>query len=139
MTGVVPLIFGLVVSIADGDTLTVLNDDFQRVNVRLAEIDAPEKRQAFGTRSRQSLGDLCHERRAEVHVIDIDRYQRIIGRVMCDGVDANAAQVNRGMAWVYDRFARDKALYRFQDEARSAERGLWADRTPVPPWDWRKR
>lgn len=140
MAGTAALIIGLVVAIADGDTLTVLNEDFQQVKIRLAEIDAPEKKQPFGSRSRQSLGELCHEKRAEVRVTDVDRrYKRIVGRVTCAGVDANAAQVRRGMAWVYDRYARDKTLYRLQDEARSSERGLWADRNPIAPWDWRGR
>jgi len=136
--GTAALIVGLVVAIADGDTLTVLDEDFQQVKVRLAEIDAPEKKQPFGSRSRQSLGELCHEKRAEVQVTDVDRYRRIVGRVICAGVDANAAQVRRGMAWVYDRYAKDKSLYRLQDEARSAGRGLWADLQPVAPWEWRK-
>jgi endonuclease YncB( thermonuclease family) len=135
--GTAALIVGLVVAIADGDTLTVLNEDFQQVKVRLAEIDAPEKKQAFGTRSRQSLGELCHEKRAEVRVIDVDRYKRIVGRVSCAGVDANAAQVRRGMAWVYDRYAKDKTLYRLQDEARSGGRGLWRDPRAISPWTWR--
>ena len=128
------LIVGLVVAIADGDTLTVLNEDFQQVKIRLAEIDAPEKRQPFGNRARQSLGEICHEKRAEVRVVDVDRYKRIVGRVFCAGVDANAAQVRRGMAWVYDRCAKDETLYRLQDEARSAGRGLWTDRNPAAPW-----
>ena len=139
MPGTAALIVGLVVAIADGDTLTVLNEDFQQVKVRLAEIDAPEKKQPFGSRSRQSLGELCHEKRAEVRVINVDRYKRIVGRVSCAGVDANSAQVRRGMAWVYDRYAKDKTLYSLQDEARSAGRGLWANRNPTAPWDWRKR
>jgi len=133
------LIVGLVVAVADGDTLTVLNKDFQQVKVRLAEIDAPEKRQPFGTRARQSLGELCHEKHAEVRVVDVDRYKRIVGRVTCAGVDANTAQVRRGMAWVYDRYSKDRTLYRLQDEARSSGRGLWADPHPVAPWYWRKR
>ena len=140
MAGTAALIIGLVVAIADGDTLTVLNEDFQQVKIRLAEIDAPEKKQPFGSRSRQSLGELCHEKRAEVRVTDVDRrYKRIVGRVTCAGVDANAAQVRRGMAWVYDRYAKDKTLCRLQDEARSAGRGLWIDRNPMAPWDWRRR
>ncbi len=140
MAGTAALIIGLVVAIADGDTLTVLNEDFQQVKIRLAEIDAPEKKQPFGSRSRQSLGELCHEKRAEVRVTDVDRrYKRIVGRVTCAGVDANAAQVRRGMAWVYDRYAKDKTLYRLQDEARSTGRGLWVDRSPVAPWEWRRR
>lgn len=128
----------LVVAISDGDTLTCLTDDKQQVKVRLAEIDAPERKQPFGTRSRQSLGELCHEKRAEVVVLDTDRYSRTVGRVTCDGVDANAAQVSRGMAWVYDRYVKDRSLYQLQDEARAAGRGLWSDPQPVAPWEWRR-
>jgi micrococcal nuclease len=128
----------LVVAIGDGDTLTCLTDDRQQVKIRLAEIDAPERKQAFGTRSRQSLAELCHEKRAEIRVVDRDRYGRTVGRVSCAGVDANAEQVRRGMAWVYDRYARDKTLYRLQDDARGAGRGLWADKQPMAPWEWRK-
>lgn len=128
----------LVIAIADGDTLTCLTDDRQQVRIRLAEIDAPERRQPFGARSRQSLGEMCREKRAEVRVVDRDRYGRTVGRVTCAGVDTNAEQVRRGMAWVYDRYAQDKMLYRLQDGARAADRGLWADAAPVPPWEWRK-
>lgn len=60
-------------------------------------------------------------------------------RVTCDGVDANAEQVKRGMAWVYDRYVTDKSLYAVQDIARAGHLGLWHDEHPVPPWDWRKR
>lgn len=124
MTGAAILV-GLVIAIADGDTLTLLDDQHRQVKVRLAEIDAPEKKQPFGTRSRQSLGGMCHEKRAEVLVTDLDRYGRTVGRVTCAGRDANSEQVRRGLAWVYDRYATDKSLYRLQDEVRAAGRGLW--------------
>jgi hypothetical protein len=61
-----------------------------------------------------------------------------LGRVWCGGIDANAAQVRRGMAWVFDRYVKDRSLYPLQDAARSARLGLWADAAPVPPWKWRK-
>lgn len=133
------LLVGLVVAIADGDTLTVLNDQHTQVKVRLAEIDAPERKQAFGTRSRQSLAELCHEKRAEVRVVDIDRYGRTVGRVSCAGTHANAEQVRRGMAWVYPKYVKDKSLYGLQEEAQAAGRGLWSDPEPIAPWDWRKQ
>lgn len=136
MTGAA--ILCLVVAIADGDTIACLTNDKQQVKVRLAEIDAPERKQPFGARSRQSLGELCHEKRAEIRVVDRGLYGRAVGRVTCDWVDANAEQVRRGMAWVYERYARDKTLYRLQDEARGSGRGLWADKKPVAPWEWRQ-
>lgn len=127
---------GQVVGVADGDTLTVLHERIQ-IKVRLAEIDAPEKAQPFGQRSRQSLADLCFQKPVLVEAKGHDRYGRTIGRVRCAGVDANSEQVRRGMAWVYDRYVTDRALYAIQADARADRRGLWADANPLPPWEWR--
>ena len=129
---------GRVVAVADGDTLTLLVDR-QQVRVRLADIDAPERAQPFGTRSRQSLHELCHGKTASIEGHGKDRYGRVIGTATCHSKNANAEQVRRGMAWVYDRYARpDSPLYALQEEARSTRRGLWADLQPVPPWEWRR-
>jgi len=131
-------LIGRVVHVQDGDTLTVLVDR-QQVKVRLASIDAPERKQPFGTRSRQSLNDLCHGKAAEVQDNGRDRYGRTIGTITCAGIDANAVQVRRGMAWVYDRYARPGSpLYALQEQAREVKAGLWADAQPVAPWEWRK-
>jgi len=133
------LLLGIVVAIADGDTLTILDESNRQTKIRLAEIDAPERGQPYGTRSKQSLSEVCFRQPAAVYVVDIDRYGRTVGRVHCSGTDANAEQLRRGMAWVYDRYAKDKSLYRLQDEARATGRGLWADPEPTPPWEWRRR
>lgn len=115
---------GRVVGVADGDTLTVLDAGHQQIKVRLAEIDAPEKRQPFGQRSKQSLSGLCFGRDAVIENKGHDRYGRVIGRVNCAGIDASAEQVRQGMAWVFDRYATDRSLYAIQAEARAARRGL---------------
>jgi endonuclease YncB( thermonuclease family) len=129
---------GLVVSVHDGDTLTVLVER-QQIKVRLAEIDAPELRQPFGNRSKQSLAELCFQVTAKVEQIARDRYGRSVGKVECAGVDAGAHQVATGMAWVYDRYSKPSSpLYRLQDGAKAARRGLWAESEPVPPWEWRR-
>ena len=128
---------GKVVAVADGDTITVMRD-LVPVKLRLLEIDAPEKKQAFGARSKQSLSDLCFNKTATLIEKGRDRYGRTLARVRCEGVDANAEQVRRGMAWVYDRYVTDRALYAVQTEARDAGRGLWADPDAVPPWQWRR-
>jgi micrococcal nuclease len=132
------LLLGLVVGVSDGDTLTLLTPEKQQVKVRLAEIDAPEKSQPFGQRSKQSLSALCYDKQAQLRIVDMDRYGRAVARVICDGTDANASQVKAGMAHVYPKYAKDPALYTLQDEARTAKRGLWADPSPVPPWEFRK-
>lgn len=127
----------IVVGIADGDTLQARCDD-QTLKVRLAEIDAPERGQPFGTRSRQHLAELCHRKPAELRPQTTDRYGRTVARVACNGVDTSAEQVRAGMAWVFDRYVTDRSLYSLQDAARDARRGLWADPAPVAPWEWRK-
>lgn len=129
---------GRVIGIMDGDTLLVLTSKHEQIKVRLGEIDAPERGQEYGERSKQSLAALCHKRSATVTVIDIDQYGRTVGKVECDGVNANRAQVETGMAWVYRRYARDAALFDKEASARSGKLGLWADSSPTPPWAWRK-
>ena len=133
----------LIVGIADGDTLTARCEEqadqpAQTLKVRLAEIDAPEKGQAFGNRSKQHLSDICFKKQAEVRPQTTDRYGRTVAHVICDGTDASTEQVRAGMAWVFDKYVTDRGLYAVQDEARGARRGLWADVQPVAPWEWRK-
>lgn len=127
------------VAIQDGDTLTVLVAE-QQIKIRLASIDAPELGQAFGTRSRESLAELCHQQQATVTPAGRDRYGRTIGEVACNGLPAGPEQVRRGMAWVYPRYApKGSPLFQIEMEARAARRGLWADPDPTPPWEYRSR
>ncbi len=126
-----------VVGVPDGDSITVVHQR-QRVKVRLAGIDAPERRQHYGNESRKALARLCGNRKARVSWTEKDDYQRLLGRVSCAGTDANAEQVRQGMAWV--RYKRqDPRLSGLQEAARRERRGLWAERAPTPPWDWRRR
>ena len=127
-----------VVGVSDGDTITALCQSREQVKVRLAEIDAPEKAKPFGAKSKQSLSDLCFGKAAQIAEQDRDRYGRTVARVRCAGIDANAEQVRRGFAWVYDRYVTDPNLYPLQDTAQAERRGLWADSAPTPPWEWRK-
>lgn len=132
-------ISGKVVSIADGDTLTLLTHERKQIKVRLAAIDAPEKAQPFGQRSRQSLAALCFEKRANVEIVDTDRYGRTVGIVECGGIHANYTQVQTGMAWVYRKYAEGfSELYPLEQAARNGKQGLWVEENPIPPWEWRK-
>ena len=127
-----------VVSVHDGDTLTVLIDQRQ-VKVRLTDIDAPELGQPFGTRSKQSLSEMCFGKVAVLDVRGQDRYKRSLAKVTCAGTDANAEQVRRGYAWTYTRYAHaDSPLHAIQLAAQTAHRGLWSDPAPMAPWDWRR-
>jgi micrococcal nuclease len=107
--------------------------------IRLAEIDAPERHQPYGERAKQSLSDLCFGKQVEVLPRVKDQYKRTVAHIKCAGVDANMEQVKRGMAWIYRRYARDHNLYVMQHDAKAAKRGLWADPSPTPPWEFRKQ
>ena len=128
---------GRVVGVADGDTLTVLVDRTEH-RVRLAEIDAPEKKQPFGERAKQSLADLCFNAEATVAVASTDRYGRSIARVRCGEHDASLYQVRAGLAWAYTQYLTDPAIARAEMAAREARAGLWVDADPVAPWLYRK-
>ena len=126
------------VSIVDGDSISaVINQEL--VRVRLAGVDAPEGNQPFAIDSRQSLHDLCFWVEAELSSISKDYYGRMLAKVKCNGVNVNAEQVRRGMAWVADQSVKDRELVQLQEEARAAKRGLWSYESPVPPWEWHSR
>ena len=134
---------GRVVGVADGDTITVLDSDMVQHKIRLAGIDAPEKKQAFGNRAKESLSDMVFDKTVNVETEKRDRYGRQIGKVLVDGQDVNLVQVERGMAWFYRQYQReqspnDRKLYEAaEDAAKAGKRGLWRDSEPVPPWDFR--
>lgn len=132
-----PAFTGKVVGVADGDTLTVLADNTPR-KIRLAEIDAPEKKQAFGERAKQSLSDLCFNAQATVSAGKPDRYGRTVARVSCNGVDASLYQVSNGLAWAYTAYLTDPAIAIAERAAHESATGLWGDTAPTPPWLYRK-
>ena len=129
---------GRVVGVADGDTLTVL-DGSRQVRVRLWGIDAPERGQPWSRRSRETLAARAMHRDALVATRGTDGYGRTLARVAVDGVDLGEAQVRDGMAWVYRRYSKDRALIAFESDARAARRGLWSLPDPEPPWQFRER
>ena len=133
----------LVVAISDGDTLTArcgTPGAYQQVKVRVAAIDAPESRQAFGQKSRQNLARLCFKQRAALQPVDEDSYGRTVANVRCGGTDVATAQVRAGLAWVYTPYASARPhLVPLQSQARSGGTGLWSQRRPQAPWDYRHR
>ena len=133
-------ITGHVVGITDGDTITVFTVDRGAIKVRLASIDTPEKQQDFGTRAREAISALCFHKEAEIMANGRDRDGRTVGIVSCDGIDAGEELVRQGLAWVFPRYApKNSPLYRIEHQAREETRGLWADPSPIPPWEWRRQ
>lgn len=157
-TGVVlaDTLAGKVVGVSDGDTITVLDSDKRQHKIRVAGIDAPEKNQAFGQRSKENLSRLVFGKEVEVQWSKHDRYQRIVGKVMvaepgcqrpdCAKIlDAGLGQVTAGFAWWYRKYAKEqsaedaRSYETAEQEARARSVGLWRDAEPIPPWDWRKK
>jgi endonuclease YncB( thermonuclease family) len=128
---------GTVVSVVDGDTLVVQDSAKKRHVVRLADIDAPERKQPFFTQSARSLAALCHRKSAQVEWSERDSRKRPIAYVKCDGKDANAEQLRRGMAWASPKATRPtSAMYELETYARLRRIGLWRDEGAVPPWEF---
>lgn len=138
------ILTGRVVKIADGDTVTVLDESNRQHRIRLIGIDAPERKQAFGTVSRQNLAGLVFGKTVAVEWNRRDRYQRILGKILLDGQDVNLEQIKAGLAWHYKQYDKgqlpaDRKLYAEAQERASLNGiGLWGDPAPVAPWDFRR-
>jgi len=130
---------GKVVAISDGDTITVLDAHKEKHKIRLSGIDAPESKQAFGSKAKQALGERIGERNVVVEWKEKDRYGRIVGDVSLGDRNINLEMVEAGMAWHYKRYSKSKELAAAEELARKERRGLWVDKEPEPPWEFRKK
>ena len=147
---------GRVVGIADGDTLTVIDAQHQQYKIRLMGIDAPEKAQPFGQKSKSNLSALAFNRDVEIVGNKKDRYGRLIAKVMvadanCNTpncpktIDANLEQIKAGLAWWYRHYAkeqspRDREDYEVAEfNAKARRAGLWGHKLPIPPWEFRRK
>jgi len=147
---------GRVVGVADGDTVTVLDSNNIQHKIRVAGIDAPEKGQPFGERSKQSLSRAVLGKDVRIEWDKQDRYGRMVGKVWVTPpevtckqppcpktLDAGLAQLTVGLAWHFKKYANEQAeedrlRYAFaEDEARARKAGLWSAPNPIPPWEWR--
>lgn len=132
---------GVVVGVADGDTMTLLTPDERSVRIRLAEIDAPELRgQPFGRPAKAALSSLVYRRQVTAEVITFDRYCRAVALVEVAGVNVNAAMVRQGPAWANVRYQTDGACSLLEAQACERRVGLWSAQTPhpIPPWQFGK-
>ena len=145
---------GRVVGVADGDTITVLDAEHQQHKIRLSGIDAPERAQPFGQKSKENLSRMVFNKEVRVDWTKRDRYGRIVGKVWVQPadcttcpmtLDAGHAQITAGLAWWYRKYAneqppQDRGQYEFSEHEAKAKRvGLWQEADPIPPWEWRRR
>lgn len=128
---------GKVIKVLDGDTIDILTQN-QPVRIRLNGIDAPEKGMPHGQKAKEFVLDLAAQKVVTVNVSDTDKYGRSIGDVtLPDGRNLNREIVKAGYAWWYRKYSKDASLGELEEEARKAKRGLWQDKEPQPPWEWR--
>lgn len=131
---------GRVVAVLDGDTIEVLYSG-KAERIRLTGIDCPEKKQPFGQRAKQITSALVFAKSVTVVNHGRDKYKRTLGDVfLSDGTHINRELVAQGWCWHYEKYApNDLILAGLEISARMAQKGLWVDPDPVPPWEWRKR
>ena len=136
---------GKVVGVADGDTITVLDATNTQHKIRLQGIDAPEKAQPFGQKSKQSLSQMVYNKQVTVEYQKKDKYVRTLGKVIPNGTDVCLEQIKLGMAWHYKQYKSDQpkedreTYAQVEQTARVQAVGLWKDKMPNPPWEYRKQ
>ena len=134
------IITGKVIRIADGDTVTVLQNK-QEYKIRLYGIDTPEKKQDFGTKAKEFTAGLVFKRDVKVIQKDVDRYGRIVGIIYVGNICINQEIIKAGFAWVYRQYCKDPFCREWMDletQARENRIGLWSHKDPVPPWEYRR-
>jgi endonuclease YncB( thermonuclease family) len=143
LAGQVQTIHGRVISIADGDTITILDSAHQQHRIRFNGIDAPEKTQPFSARAKAHVATLIAGKDVTVVTVKTDVYGRLVGTVTISDVDVNLEQLRAGLAWYYREYARDVApanrpIYEAAEAAARAKKiGLWSEPAPTPPWTFR--
>lgn len=121
----------------DGDTVKIVDHNIE-YKLRLTEIDAPEKAQAYGLKSRRALMQFCKGATVQVLLSGVDKYQRNLGKLYCNQQDASVFMVKNGHAWFNSRYSMDGTLFAAQQNAQLNKLGLWQSKQQTPPWVWRK-
>jgi len=135
----VNVIEGRVVGITDGDTITVLDANNKQHKIRLEGIDSPENSQPYGDQARRALGKLVFQKNVRIDWMERDKYGRILGHVYADDHWVNLEMVEGGWAWHFIKYNSMEALAEAQKKALYIGQGLWAGKSPMPPWDYREQ
>lgn len=142
-TSTADTLYGRIVGVADGDTVTVLDATNTQWKIRLMGIDSPEKKQPFGNKSKEHLSSLVFNKQVMVDYSKQDKYGRTVGKILVDGKDANLQQIKAGLAWHYKKYQKEQSVEdrltyaQAEEQALTEKQGLWIDPDPTPPWNWR--
>jgi endonuclease YncB( thermonuclease family) len=135
---------GKVVKISDGDTIEVMHNGNPE-KIRLYGIDCPEIShqageigQPFGQTAKQFTKDLVSGQEVKIIEKDKDRYGRTVAIVeLSDGRVLNEELLKAGLAWHYKKYDSNPIWQKMEDDAKAEKKGLWADKAPISPADWR--
>ena len=131
-------ITGKVSWLYDGDSFKLETPSRKIIQIRLYGIDAPEKGQPGSKMALQALIKLLKNRSVRVVQVDVDKYNRIIGKVYLGELYVNLWVLNKGYAWHFKFFSKDKDLILAEKKAKLAKRGIWKLSNNIPPWLYRK-
>lgn len=129
---------GTVVKIKDGDTVVVLDKFNNQITIRLAEVDCPESKQAFGKQAKQFTADQVGMKVVTYQVISKDRYNRSIAKIFYDGKYLSREIIKNGFGWHYKQYSTSSELATIEILAKKNNLGLWNEKNPTPPWQFRK-
>ena len=124
--------------VVDGDTVAVVSNDGETARIRLADIDAPERDQPWGTEATTALRRWSMSKQVRIKVVDTDRYGRLVATLWVGDENINRKLVKEGHAWVYRKYLRDTSLIQLEARAKSARTGLWSSKAAIKPSDWRR-
>ncbi|WP_373817961.1 thermonuclease family protein [Glaesserella sp.] len=126
-----------VVGISDGDSFTCLQQR-KPIKIRLQHIDAPELHQAYGNRAKQALATLIFKKTIRLQIDGYDKYQRMLAVAYNEkNQEINLKLVEQGMAWAYHQ---SRPIYQeAQTQAQKRKIGLWQDKNPINPAEWRAK
>ena len=130
---------GKVIAVTDGDTIKLLTQDKVTHKIRLLDIDAPEKSQPFGNKSKENLSKYIAGKTVIVKYKEMDRYNRVLGTIYLNNMDINLQQIKDGYAWVYKQYSSNQIYYQEEKKARDLKKGLWIAKEPLAPWEYRKK
>lgn len=130
---------GKIISIKDGDSLELLDANNDIHQIRLAHVDCPENKQAFGKRAKIFTANFCFGKEVTVITTDTDRYGRIVGIVEVEGKELNLAIIQAGMGWHFKKYSKSESHAKAELKARKKKVGIWTQGQPIPPWEYRKR
>lgn len=116
-----------------------MTDQKQQIRVRFYGIDAPERKQDFGTKARKFVNDLVYNKTVKIENKGIDRYKRVLGVVWIDNTNLNEELFKNGLAWHYAYFDKSERYATLEKYARNKKINIWSMKNPIAPWEYRKQ